>query len=93
MPDVEQQACTPLPLTVDGFNQQAVLPYGCAVEHIQSAMQDFLQFIGFVNEQLYTQQIPRLETLLMPANFSSIVGEFVANRLPKYSAALVTFGT
>lgn len=52
-------------------------------------MQDFLDFIGFVNEQLYTRQIQRLESMLMPANFSSIVGEFMNSGIPKHCPTLV----
>ena len=39
-------------------------------------MNEFIDFIGFVNQQLNGRGILRLETMLMPANFSSIVGEF-----------------
>lgn len=82
MSDLERNACTPVSLTASGFNRQATLPYGCTIDHVRLAMQDFLHFIGFINKQLHTQQMPRLESLLMPASFSSIVGEFIANRLP-----------
>jgi hypothetical protein len=34
-------------------------------------MQGFLDFLGFVNQQLNTRELQRLETMLMPANFSS----------------------
>lgn len=52
-------------------------------------MVDFIDFPGFINRQLYTKQIDRLETMLMPANFSSIVGEFTASGIPKYCLSLV----
>jgi hypothetical protein len=52
-------------------------------------MQDFLNFIGFINDQLHTQRMPRLESLLMPASFSDIVSEFVASRLPAHCPDLV----
>lgn len=84
----EQEACTPLPLNLGGFNPDVVLPYGLEAAHIQLAMQDFLDFIGFINNQLYTKSIPRLESMLMSANFSSIVGEFMAAAIPKYCASL-----
>jgi len=86
---LNKDACTPTPLAESGFNRRAVLPYGCAVEHIQLAMQDFLNFIGFINHQLRTQRMPRLESLLMPASFSGIVSEFVASQLPAHCPDLV----
>jgi len=51
-------------------------------------MSDFLDFLGFLNQQLYTRQLPRLESFLMPANFSSIVGEFMSATIPKYCQTL-----
>jgi len=84
-----RDACTPKPLTPDGFNLMAKIPYGCQVEHIREAMNDFLYFLGFVNTQLHGKELPRLESLLMPANFSSMVGEFVIARLPHFCPHLV----
>jgi hypothetical protein len=81
-------ACTPLPLVQNGFNEEASLPYGLAISQIQLAMQDFLDFLGFVNSQLYTKDIPRLESMMMSANFSSVVGEFMASTIPKYCLTL-----
>ncbi len=52
-------------------------------------MQEFLDFLGFINAQLYTRSIPRLETMLMPANFSSIVGEFMSSTIPKHCKGVV----
>ena len=52
-------------------------------------MVDFLDFVGFVNRQLFTKRIARLETMLMPANFSSIVGEFMSTAIPKHCASVV----
>ncbi len=52
-------------------------------------MSAFLDFLGFVNSQLHTKDIIRLETMLMPANFSSIVGEFMASTLPKYCPGII----
>ena len=56
---------------------------------IEQTMNDFTQFLGFVNLQLYSQQIERLKSMLMPANLSSIVGEFMGAGIPKYCAGLV----
>ncbi|MCG8349012.1 MAG: hypothetical protein MI924_14670 [Chloroflexales bacterium] len=88
-PMTERQACMPVPLNPDGFNTQAQLPYGLQTQHVQAAMADFLDFLGFVNQQLNTKGIQRLETMLMSANFSSIVGEFMSSTLPKYCPTIV----
>ncbi len=88
-PELERAALAPEPLSDAGFNPGAELPHGCEPEHVRAAMQDFLDFIGFVNEQLHTRQIQRLESMLMPANFSSIVGEFMSAGIPKHCPTLV----
>ncbi|MBI5668165.1 MAG: hypothetical protein HZC41_09175 [Chloroflexi bacterium] len=85
---LEQLACQPIPVLDNGFNANAVIPYGCTTEHIRQAMIDFVDFLGFINQQLYTKNISRLETMLMPANFSSIVGEFISVAIPKYCSSL-----
>lgn len=59
------------------------------MEHVHSAMVVFLDFLGFVNSQLHTKGIARLESMLMPANFSSIVGEFMSSTLPTYCPTVV----
>ena len=58
----EVAACNPTPLNNAGFNALAVLPCGLATSHIQKAMADFLDFVGFVNQQLHTRRLPRLES-------------------------------
>ena len=85
----ELEACTPADLDAGVFNEAATLPFGLSLGHVASAMGDFLTFLGFINGQLYTKQMQRLESMLMPANFSSIVGEFMTSRIPKYCAGLV----
>ncbi len=87
--DPELLACTPQYVDLNGFNPNVQLPYDLIAQHIQLAMRDFVDFLGFVNQQLYTKGIERLENLLMPANFSSIVGEFMSSRLPKYCPGIV----
>jgi hypothetical protein len=52
-------------------------------------MQDYLDFLGFINAQLNTKGIERLESFLMPANFSSMAGEFMAAAIPKYCKSVV----
>ena len=85
----EKNACTPVPLSSTLFNANCSLPYGLETEHIQKAMCDFIDFIDLINQQLYTKDMQRLESFLMPANFSSIVGEFMNMSIPKYCSKLV----
>lgn len=85
----EQQACIPQPLNLNGFNPDAKLPYGVSTDHIRSAMTDFLDFLGFIDQQLYTKGINRFEKILMPANFSSMVGEFMSVTIPKYCPTVI----
>jgi len=85
----EMRACIPVSINPDFFNPDCVLPYGLTQEHIRQAMADFLDFLGFVNQQLHSRGMLRLESFLMPANFSSIVGEFMNISIPKYCPGLV----
>jgi hypothetical protein len=85
----EQAACTPTPVNPDKFNKKAQIPHGCTAQHIQSAMVDFIDFLGFINVQLASKKIHRLESFMMPANFSSLVGEFMSSAIPKYSPTLI----
>jgi hypothetical protein len=85
----ERAACMPEPVTTSGFNPGTVLPYGLTANHIRLAMDDFLGFLGFVNQQLNTKEMERLESIVMPANFSSIVGEFMRARIPKHCLTIV----
>lgn len=87
--DPEIKACTPVPLNYEHFNPDVKLPYGLTTAHIIRAMESFIDFLGFINRQLHTKEIPRLESFLMPANFSSLVGEFMGANIPKYCSQLV----
>lgn len=87
--ELELTACTPHPVESAGFNPNTKLPYGLTARHLEAAMNDFTNFIGFLNLQLFSKEIERLETMLMPANFSSIVGEFMASSIPKHCPTLV----
>ncbi len=87
--NTEEQACNPVPVSHSCFNRECSLPYGLEVDHIIKAMEEFISFIGFINKQLYNKGMPRLESFLMPANFSSIVGEFMNASIPKYCPTLV----
>jgi len=85
----EAKACTPIPIKQERFNPNYVLPYGLKVDQIYKAMVDFIEFLGFINLQLHAKEIPRLESFIMPANFSSMVGEFMNTSIPKYCPGLV----
>lgn len=87
--ELERRACHPAPVELAHFNSDARLPYGLRIDHIADAMNQFVDFIGFINRQLATRRIERLETMLMPANFSSIVGEFMTSAIPKHCKTLV----
>jgi hypothetical protein len=86
---LEIASCTPFPLNPKGFNHRAEIPYECTIDHIQLAMTDFISFLGFINQQLHSRGLERLESMLMPANFSSMVGEFMVSGIPKYCKSLV----
>lgn len=82
--NLEKSACSPAPLEPGGFNSTATLPHGLMSKHVRQAMEDYLDFLGFINKALAAKKIQRLESFLMAANFSSIVGEFMAATIPKH---------
>lgn len=49
----------------------------------------FVEFLDLVDSRLVEKGMVRLEEMLMPANFSSIVGEFIASALPKHCTSVV----
>lgn len=53
-----------------------------------TALLDFIAFLSGINQQLAAQEILRFESLLMPANFSSIVGEYVIGSIAKHCPTL-----
>jgi hypothetical protein len=87
--DLEKKACVPIPVDPARFSSRAILPHGLKVEHIQAAMVEWIDFIGFINGQLATKGLDRLEAFMMPANFSSLVGEFIVSRIPRLCRTLV----
>lgn len=89
MANSEKEAQTPVPVDRAKFNHQCQLPYGLEINHIADAMEEFIDFLGFLNQQLHVKGLPRLESFLMPANFSSIVGEFMNLRIPEHCPGLV----
>jgi len=66
------------------LNNKARLPYGLQAKHVLSAMNDFVDWLAHVNSPVKSQTVPRLETVLMPANFSSVVGERMCACLPTH---------
>lgn len=87
--DPERDACSPKQVESKHFNPKAVIPYGVTVDHVRSAMNEFIDFLTFINSQLNTKKLVRLESMLMPANFSSMVGEFMSAGIPKYCKTIV----
>jgi hypothetical protein len=71
------------------FNPSAVIPYGLTIGDLCRSMNEYIEFLSFINIQLETKKIPHLECFLMPANFSSIVGEFMTATIPKFCKTLV----
>jgi hypothetical protein len=78
-----------VPIDPKGFNPRCQLPYGLTCGHIRRAMEEFIDFIGFIDGQLRAKQMPRLASFLMPANFSSMVGEFMHIGIEKHCPTLV----
>ena len=89
MVDSERLACEAVEPKSADFNKRAQIPFGCMPTHIHEAMREFASFLAFINTQLHTRGTPRLESLLMPANFSSIVGEFMGATIPKHCLTVV----
>lgn len=86
---IKAHAAIPLALNQKGFNPQCQLPYGLSASHVGHAMTEFLAFLGVINNSLVSKGIDPLESFLMPANFSSIVGEFMGATIPKYCRSLI----
>lgn len=86
---MEAAACVPVPVDPLGFNPNADLPYGLTIAAISQAMTGFDDLLRVLNDQLHRHSMGRLETLLMPANFSSVVSEFMSVAIPKFCPTLV----
>lgn len=82
--ELEVAACHPEDVKIEHFNPNAEIPYRLTIEHLCAAMNDFVSFIRMVNVRLHENGTPRFETMLMPANFSSMVGEFMSANIPKH---------
>lgn len=73
----------------DGFNPKAVIPFGVTTAHVHAAMNDFIEFLTVIDTQLQAKEMPSLENTMMQANFSSLVGEMMAARIPKHCPTVV----
>jgi len=82
-------ALTPEKPEQAGFNPKAAIPFGVTAAHVKSAMDEFADFLEFVDTQLLDKGMTRFEDMLMPANFSSMVGEFMSVGIPKYCKTVV----
>jgi hypothetical protein len=85
----EADACRPMQVAAKDFNSAAKIPFGVTADNIRSAMNEFVDFISFLNQTLNAKKLARLESMLMPANFSSMVGEFMSSSIPKHAKGVV----
>jgi hypothetical protein len=76
--------CKPERPILANFNAGARIPLGVSIEHVFHAMVDFTDFLETANTALAVKKMERLEDMLMSANFSSMVGEFITSNLPKH---------
>lgn len=83
------QIILPEPIEKDGFNPNAIIPFGVTTTHIHAAMQDFIDFLTAIDTQLYAKGMASLENTMMQANFSSLVGEMMGARIPKHCPTVV----
>ncbi len=80
----ELERATPEPVNSGGFNPDVELPYGLTTEHVRRAMEDFVNFLGFINEQLHSRGLERQESMMDSAGFSGMVGGFMDSGISKY---------
>ncbi len=80
---------SPEPPERDGFNPKARIPFGVTTAHVYAAMQDFVEFVKLVDTQLHLKEMASLENTMMQVNFSSLVGEIMAARIPKHCPTIV----
>ncbi len=73
-----------------GFNPHCVLPYGLTIKAIKAAMGGFCDFLGPINARMAENKMPRFESVIMQANFSSIVGEFCKAGIPRVCPTLAS---
>ena len=90
MPENSRDAAglTPVKPELADFNPKAAIPFGVSITHVKTAMDEFIDFLSFIDAQLTRKAMPRFEEILMPANFSSIVGEFITENIPKHCKSI-----
>lgn len=86
---INSELCIPERPDQDYCNPFAEIPFGVTTEHLFQAMLDFTDFLQTVDTELLRKNMARLEDMLMPANFSSMVGEFITSNLPKHCPSIV----
>lgn len=84
MGERDLSVCVPEPPCFEHFNLEAKIPFGVSAEQVFKSMVDFTDFLRTVDTELVRKDMARLEDMLMPANFSSMVGEFITSNLPKH---------
>jgi len=86
---IKPDVCVPEEALRRHFNPKEEIPFGVTVNHVHAAMKGFTDFLGFIDTQLRSREMARFEEMLMPANFSSIVSEFMSATIPKYCKMVV----
>jgi hypothetical protein len=87
--ELERNARTPKRPSDSGFNSGCKLPFGLTTAGIKSAMDGFCDFLSHINSRMAENKMPRFESVVMQANFSSIVGEFCKAGIPRACPTLV----
>lgn len=85
----EKEACSPVPPDWGKINPNVELPWGVEAQHVFKAMCEFTDFLKLINQSIHEREMPRLESFIMQANFSSMVGEFMSANIPKYCNSVV----
>lgn len=83
---------TPLSPEMKFLNKNAQLPHGVKPEHIFKAMAEFTNFLGIINGELKRKKSKQFEYILMPANFSSVVGEYMNSSIPMFCKSVAQNG-
>ena len=81
---LQGKSLVPVPVNPTGFNPSCKLPLGLKIDHIRLAMDDFISFLAVVNGALLGKGMPRLESILMAANFSNTVGDFFISAVDRH---------
>jgi hypothetical protein len=77
-----------IPVRIEYFNPQALLPYGLLRDQIKATIEDAHEFVYNLNSMLYQQIGQRIEDILMAATFSGMLSELIVRQLSKHSTTL-----